>query len=337
MSLRASIVDYCATIGKDPGLVQGAGGNVSFKEGNILWVKASGTWLSDALAKDIFIPVELSHLQDAMAAGDFDVSPKLCEVSLFKPSIETLLHALMPHPVVVHLHAIEVLAHLVRQEYEADLKSRLESTLDYVVVSYHKPGASLAKAVSVALDQMPDASIILLQNHGIVIGGADVAIVDRNLRTLIEVLKTSPREPITKTSPIFPLEANGGQQYFPISDHAVHQLALDKVLFERLQFDWALYPDHVVFLGPYAHKYSSLGMARVELSQSATLPELIFVGGVGVFTLPEFNLGKLVQIRCYYDVLSRLPQDCEVVALNIEQIAELLNWDAEQYRMGFAK
>jgi rhamnose utilization protein RhaD (predicted bifunctional aldolase and dehydrogenase) len=47
-TLQASVINYCSTIGRDPLLVQGAGGNVSWKEGNTLWIKASGTWLADA-------------------------------------------------------------------------------------------------------------------------------------------------------------------------------------------------------------------------------------------------------------------------------------------------
>ncbi len=46
-----------ARVGKNILLVQGAGGNSSVKHGDVLWVKASGTWLADAEDKDIFVPV----------------------------------------------------------------------------------------------------------------------------------------------------------------------------------------------------------------------------------------------------------------------------------------
>ena len=35
-------------IGDDSNLVQGAGGNTSYKENGEMWVKASGKWLSEA-------------------------------------------------------------------------------------------------------------------------------------------------------------------------------------------------------------------------------------------------------------------------------------------------
>ena len=40
-----------AKLGSDPLLVQAAGGNTSLKRDGIMWIKASGTWLRDALAK----------------------------------------------------------------------------------------------------------------------------------------------------------------------------------------------------------------------------------------------------------------------------------------------
>ena len=53
------VKSFCARVGKDSMLVQGAGGNVSWKEGRVLWVKASGTCLADAKDKNIFVPIQL--------------------------------------------------------------------------------------------------------------------------------------------------------------------------------------------------------------------------------------------------------------------------------------
>ena len=49
-------------IGDDIDLIQGAGGNVSEKIGDDLWVKASGCWLSDALKENIFISVNYKNI-----------------------------------------------------------------------------------------------------------------------------------------------------------------------------------------------------------------------------------------------------------------------------------
>ena len=76
---------YCARIGADPLLVQGAGGNVSWKEDSILWVKASGTCLAEADKKDIFVPVDLSELQLNITQNDFSTKPRIINNSHLKP------------------------------------------------------------------------------------------------------------------------------------------------------------------------------------------------------------------------------------------------------------
>lgn len=120
-------------------LVQGGGGNVSWKDGKTLWIKASGRWLAEADADNIFVPVDLSHLLQATHDGIFDAIPIALGATGLKPSIETVLHAVMPHRFVVHLHPVAALAFLVRRAPGADLESRLKG-LDWQLVEYRKPG-----------------------------------------------------------------------------------------------------------------------------------------------------------------------------------------------------
>ena len=65
--MRHDVRNYCARIGQEPLLVQGAGGNVSWKDGGTLWIKASGAWLADAEKDDIFVPADLDTLRVALA------------------------------------------------------------------------------------------------------------------------------------------------------------------------------------------------------------------------------------------------------------------------------
>ena len=46
-----------------------------------------------------------------------------------RPSIETLIHALMPQRIVIHLHAIDVLSHLVRDDCDVILKKCFQRIL----------------------------------------------------------------------------------------------------------------------------------------------------------------------------------------------------------------
>src|SRR6218665_3033734 len=109
-------------LGSDPLLIQAAGGNSSIKEQDCLWVKASGLWLRDALRRPMFVPVSLSRVRALVAAGAAapggpgaggaadPVGPALLHAQTaagLRPSIETTLHALMPHRVVLHVHSVD--------------------------------------------------------------------------------------------------------------------------------------------------------------------------------------------------------------------------------------
>ncbi|HUG63392.1 MAG TPA: class II aldolase/adducin family protein, partial [Methylomirabilota bacterium] len=134
-----------ASIGGDPALVQGAGGNTSLKAGGLLWIKASGTWLMHADRRDSFVPVALAPLLAALA----DDAPEAEKAQAFvvgalnpsglRPSIETTVHALTPQRVVVHVHCVETISRAVDAHAEDALAGPLAG-LAWVYISYRRPG-----------------------------------------------------------------------------------------------------------------------------------------------------------------------------------------------------
>ena len=336
-SLREEVTRFCSTIGASPLLVQGAGGNVSWKDGASMWVKASGMWLSEAKERDVFVEVGLSHLQESVAAGNFTVDPIVINASKLRPSIETLLHVLMPHRIVVHLHVVEVLAHLVRSGFEATLAARLNG-INWRAVGYFKPGAELAAAVYEVIDGRSDIDVIFLANHGVVIGGATIAAVSSTMAAVIMALSadTVVAETVLQAPCESPLSA-----FRPISDARFHALAYSDRLQRMMKDGWALYPDHVVFLGPRAPLFDSWDalstqIAECEVAEGDAL-DMAIVRGAGVYVTAKFNRAKEEQLGCYFDVLARLPDDAVLNELSDRQVAGLLNWDAETYRRQLAK
>jgi rhamnose utilization protein RhaD (predicted bifunctional aldolase and dehydrogenase) len=331
--MRKEIEAFCRRLGSDPLLVQGAGGNVSWKDGDRLWVKASGTWLADAVAKDIFVPVNLRHLAAAISSENFEIEPQLDAPSSLRPSIETLLHALMPHPIVVHLHAVEVLAPLVRSSFPEGVGSLLAGDVNWIGVGYHKPGAELARAIYKAFRSAGGADAVMLQNHGVVIGGETVAQVERRLAALTSRLGATPRPRVG--AEIERSHYRGLYEWVP--DEGIQQLALDSALFDRLERDWALYPDHVVFLGARPSRYTALEDFLANQANHEAPAEIAFIEAKGVMARSDLSAAKLAQLRCYYDVLTRQkPQEC-LSPLSPDQISELIGWDAEKYRMGVSR
>ena len=326
-ALRTGVEAYCARLGADRLMVQAAGGNVSWKDDDTLWIKASGTWLADAVTKNIFVPVDLGHLRTAIAAGDFDAKPQPRAGATLRPSIETLLHALMPHRVVVHLHAIEVLARLVRADWRGVFARALPSSLRWAGIDYQKPGRPLAEAVAGAMAGASNVDVVFLGNHGVVIGGASVDEVDERLALLGRVCAAlnAPSADATSTA------TATVNDYAPVGGVDIQRLARDPVCFARLAEAWALYPDHVVFLGAAPALHDAVP------ADTSGSPELIFVRDVGVFARPTFGTTKLAQLQCYRDVLVRQEDVARIRTLSITQIGELLDWDAEKYRQAMAK
>ncbi|UFS69736.1 class II aldolase/adducin family protein [Geomonas sp. RF6] len=339
--MRESIVRYCSRLGGDPLLVQGAGGNVSWKEGDTLWVKASGTWLAHAGQEEIFVPVDLVHLRGALSLGDFSVRPRVRGESSLRPSIETLLHALMPQRVVVHLHPVEVVARLVRSTCGAELEDLFGSSLPWTLVGYHKPGAALAAAVRAALVEVPGAAVVFLRNHGLVVGGKDVEEVDALLEVIISTVTgtcaalAGAAHGDTEGKMPEPLLAPDGRCYLPVDGAGIQNLS-HPLFFDRLERDWALCPDHVVFLGGRPACYPSLDDVLEDIERGND-SELFFVKGEGVYSAPTLSAAQRVQLQCFYDVLARQSPDSPLHTLDCYQVAELLAWDAERYRQQLAR
>ena len=335
-NMHHAISQMCADLGNDPLLVQGAGGNVSWKENDTLWIKGSGTWLASALNEDIFVPVHLKQLQEELANQCFDAKPQTVGEHPLRPSIETILHALMPQHIVVHLHAVNPLSYLVTKNCEDTVRAICQKNgIKGAFVSYHKPGPQLAKAIHEALKEQPKANVIFLKNHGIVMGGDSIEEIDALLmliNTAFVTRQTALQESLIDgevlSSPI--------KSYIPFGDKEVQNLAFSTYLLKRLKNDWVLFPDHAVFLGGSANVFSSWDEFQKKAIDGTT-PELIFIENEGVFTGLEFNQAKTAQLRCYYDVISRvLPVD-ELDPLDELSVLSLLDWDAEKYRRKIMK
>lgn len=335
--LRKSITHLCVEFGNDPMLVQGAGGNVSWKDGDTLWIKASGTWLSDANKKDIFVPVSLNELNAALVRGIYNVTPRVVGDTKLRPSIETLLHALMPQRVVAHVHSVNALTWLVCDGAEELLSSLLPNDLRWSFVNYYKPGEALAEAVGNVLDKKGCCNIVFLKNHGVVVGADSVEDVRNIIHRLTELLApVSSEVPFNRIIPTEEILLNGVDHYKPIDDVDIQALALDEKLFLHASKHWALYPDHVVFLGPYSPTFNTVSDLEKHISDHSNIPNIALIYGKGVYYSGEMSNAVLQQLRCYYDVLIRIPGNASLSPLTSREISSLVNWDAEKYRQSLS-
>ena len=158
----------------DRGLVLGSGGNLSLREGDIVYVTRSGAPLHKLTPAD-FMPVRIDEPYHHP-----DEHPR--------PSIETPMHLAAYRTradarVVVHCHPVHAIAWAMQAE---TLPAITPDFVVYVnpsipVVPYLHPGSEpLATAVTRALQENP---ALLMGNHGVLVTAESVA--KALLRTLL--------------------------------------------------------------------------------------------------------------------------------------------------------
>lgn len=305
-----------ARLGQDPLQVQGAGGNTSIKDGQVMWIKASGTELADAVRRDIFVPVDLEMaLAEAHgSAGDGSCKGTVLDPeNLLRPSIETTFHAALDWPLIAHTHSIATLVHAISPEGRAVAEQKLKG-LQPAFVPYAKPGLPLTRKILARVQ--PETRVFVLQNHGLIVCGETVA-ETADLIDEVEARLLMPTQPTDQTAP--DTEAPDGWEWTSES-----WIARDK-LATAIAKAGSYYPDHVVFLGP-----------ALPTSDHEGAPPAILLDGVGILMRKTATASQRATLRCLADILLRLPQDWAPVPIGTDAEAELLDWDAEKYRQALA-
>ena len=166
-------------LGSDPELVLHGGGNTSVKtrliemdgsEVDVLCVKGSG-WDMGTIEPQGLPAVRLQPLQemakfDRLSDDDMVMLQRrlLIDPNAPNPSVEAILHAILPFRHIDHTHANAIVS-LTNQPEGAALIAELFP--DSIVVPYVMPGFDLAKACDAAFRANPKGDGMILLKHGI--------------------------------------------------------------------------------------------------------------------------------------------------------------------------
>jgi len=169
-------------LGKDESLVLHGGGNTSVKvlekdrfgaEEAILYIKGSG-WDLETIEAESFSPVRLEHLQRLARLSSLsdpemvnELVTHMTRATAPTPSVEAILHAVIPHKYVDHTHADAVVT--ITNSPEGEEKIRRIYGDEVIVIPYVMPGFDLARLCAEQLDaKLTSHSIgMVLLNHGI--------------------------------------------------------------------------------------------------------------------------------------------------------------------------
>jgi rhamnose utilization protein RhaD (predicted bifunctional aldolase and dehydrogenase)/NAD(P)-dependent dehydrogenase (short-subunit alcohol dehydrogenase family) len=167
-------------LGRDPNLVLHGGGNTSVKTTardllgettDVIHVKGSGWDLSDI--EPAGLPAvrlaPLGKLRKLPALGDEEmvaiVRSNLIDPSAPTPSVETLLHAFLPHKFIDHTHSNAVLAIANQPDSEAICRQVYGNRA--ALVPYVMPGFALAIQAAQIYESQPKVEGLILLHHGI--------------------------------------------------------------------------------------------------------------------------------------------------------------------------
>ncbi len=319
-------------VGSNSDLIQGSGGNTSFKNNKYLWVKASGTALKDAQKKEIFLQL---NLQDAQLSANetleknFRFEPINNSTNL-RASIETAIHAIMPYKYVVHTHPIEVIANAVYID-SFNIFSKILNEFNWSWIPYCRPGLPLAKHVSKTLVNQ-NSDILILQNHGLVIASNEADKILETQDRLLKLLEVTPRKYIFSKNEelnnvLSQLKKKGINARTPQQD-IIHSLVLDEFSFQ-IAMQNPLYPDHLVFCGKTPLVLEKNDIGNITLLERHSY---ILIKNIGVILLEGCTSAIEDMLLNQAKVLLRLNSIDQLVFLTNSDCNELVNWEAEKYR-----
>jgi len=169
-------------LGQDKSLVLHGGGNTSVKitetnilgeQEEVLYVKGSG-WDLETIQAAGFAPVQMAHLLKLAKLNQLSDSQMVNELkthmlnaSAPTPSVETILHALLPYKYVDHTHADAIVSITNTSNGEQRIREIYGDSV--VVIPYVMPGFDLSKlCAKIFPAEKTDKTIgMVLMNHGI--------------------------------------------------------------------------------------------------------------------------------------------------------------------------
>jgi NAD(P)-dependent dehydrogenase (short-subunit alcohol dehydrogenase family)/rhamnose utilization protein RhaD (predicted bifunctional aldolase and dehydrogenase) len=176
------LIQISRLFGQNKEAVIAGGGNTSYKNDTYIWIKASGTGLSDISEKGL---VQLYRAKlNLIASKTYSSDPQIREEQVkedlyascvsgsgaLRPSVETSLHEILNYSFVVHLHPTLVNAMLCGNDSK---KITLRLFGDQALyIPYIDPGYILFKYVETAVEAyrkeyQQDPKLVFLENHGI--------------------------------------------------------------------------------------------------------------------------------------------------------------------------
>ncbi len=322
-----SLVDLSARLGAEPLLVQAGTGNTSLKSDGVLWIKASGKWLAHAATEEILIPVNLGEtLRRVHCNADPAGQTAMIGGRALAASVETAMHAVLPHRVVLHVHSVNTIAFAVREDGPDRLKDRLDG-LPWQWIPYTPSGLPLAHLIEAAVARNPETAVLVLANHGLVVCGDSCAEAEALLREVERRVSVAPRPFLEPGWDALHRMAAYGKWRVPTTA-SLHSIGADPIS-RRIVSGGVLYPCQAIFLAPKVRVHSA-STPDSELG-GADAP-YVLIKDAGILLGHKPNPTELATLNGLVQVLQRIPAGATVHYLAEGEVRDLLCADVYHYR-----
>ncbi|MEK4440659.1 MULTISPECIES: bifunctional aldolase/short-chain dehydrogenase [Niallia] len=171
-------------IGTDRAVCNWGGGNTSMKtiekdfrgrDIEVMWVKGSGSDLATMKAHN-FTGLKLEDIKPLMERKEMSdeemvayLSHCMIDRSHPRASIETLLHAFLPYKHVDHTHPDAIISICCADNGKQIVEEIYGNR--FVWVPYIRPGFTLSKMIAEGVKNNPNAELVLMEKHGLVVWG----------------------------------------------------------------------------------------------------------------------------------------------------------------------
>jgi rhamnose utilization protein RhaD (predicted bifunctional aldolase and dehydrogenase) len=345
------------------------GGNTSFKDESTLYIKGSGTSLADIRGED-FVRMDrrlLARIWEKAYPKDGDERETAVLADMMaarkpgeegkRPSVETLLHDMLPFSFVVHTHPALVNGLTCSREGAAAAEALFAGEALWIAST--NPGYILSLAVKNAMEAYKrrkgrPAPLILLQNHGIFVGAGTAEGIKAAYGEVMD--KLAARAP---GGPDFSGERGdwensaelrevlgelaaqtgaGGATVFR-RNNAFAALTADRAAFYPVSS--AFTPDHIVYAGSDPLFVESGDAAALRTAwkdftaRYGRIPKTAAVQGLGVFGIGPTEKAARLALELFADAVKVAYYAAAfggVRFMTRDQIDFINNWEVERYR-----
>jgi NAD(P)-dependent dehydrogenase (short-subunit alcohol dehydrogenase family)/rhamnose utilization protein RhaD (predicted bifunctional aldolase and dehydrogenase) len=359
--------------GGNPDFVLAGGGNTSYKSGDVLFVKASGVPLA-GITSEGFVRMDRSKLKalwqrDYSATADPE-SEILHDILACRqrgeehkrPSVETLLHDLLPLPYVVHTHHCLINGLTCAKQGEQTARELFGERVIWVPVT--KPGYTTARRIREEIgsyrERFKEAPhTVLIQNHGVFIAGESFEKIKNQTDALIEALQSrievkpdtsaveTDREVAAKLAPVLRMllmgEAETSIVVFRVNQEILGLLESRDAFYPVSS---AFTPDHIVYYGhpplfvPLTKDMEKLYRTverQIEQYRNnhSALPRIVAVEKLGVFACGRSKREADTALALFEDAVKISAYTKSFggpLFMPPEHIAFIKDWEAEHYR-----